>query len=267
MLAKPNPLQRVVVVGRSRAGRAISRGLAEAGEAAVLLPGSATWDEEGRSAIRAATLLVVAVPDRFLAPVAERLAAALLGSAAPRPAALHLSGARDDSELHALAGVGCPTASCHPVQALDGSGSAPLAGVVYGIQGSPRGVEAARALAVALGGRPHDLGAADKPLWHLAAVLASGGVVGLLSAARDLLVLCGLTTAEALAALGPLARAALEGALERGPEAALTGPVARGDEATLAAHRRTLAERDPSRAALYEALVVEQERLARARRA
>lgn len=265
MLAKRNPLERVVVVGRSRAGRAVALGLAAAREAAVLLPGSSPWDDAGLRAIRAATLLVVAVPDRFLAPASDRLAASLRGSTAPRPAALHLSGARDDSELRALSDLGCPTASCHPVQALDGSGAAPLSGVVFGIQGSPRGVEAARSLAAALGGRPHDLSTADKPLWHLAAVLASGGVVGLLAAARDLLVLCGLSPAEALEALGPLTRAAVSGALTRGPEEALTGPVARGDEATLAAHRRTLAERDPSRAGLYEALVAEQERLAKGR--
>lgn len=262
MLAKPHVLDRIVVLGRSRAGRALAGGLGPAGETA-LLPASAPWDDAGRSRIAQATLLVLAVPDQHISSLADRLAPVLGRPGAPRPAALHLSGARDDSELVSLARLGCPTASCHPVQTFGGRVATPLEGVVFGIQGSTDGREAARALVARLGGLAVEVSAADKPLWHLAAVLASGGLVGVLGAARDLLGLCGLPPAEALAALAPLSRAAIANALERGPEAALTGPVARRDEVTLAAHRRALAERDPDRSALWEALVAEQERLGR----
>ena len=52
--------------------------------------------------------------------------------------------------------------------------------------------------------------------------------------------------------IGPLARAALENALQRG-QAALTGPVARGDAAAVAGHLRALAEVDPELAEAYRA--------------
>ena len=50
--------------------------------------------------------------------------------------------------------------------------------------------------------------------------------------------------------VGPLARASLENALQRG-QAALTGPVARGDAGAVADHLRALAEVDPQLAQAY----------------
>ena len=50
--------------------------------------------------------------------------------------------------------------------------------------------------------------------------------------------------------VGPLARASLENALQRG-QAALTGPVARGDAGAIADHLRALAEVDPELAQAY----------------
>jgi predicted short-subunit dehydrogenase-like oxidoreductase (DUF2520 family) len=52
--------------------------------------------------------------------------------------------------------------------------------------------------------------------------------------------------------VGPLARAALENALQRG-QPALTGPVARGDAAAVAAHLNALEELDPQLAQAYRA--------------
>ena len=52
--------------------------------------------------------------------------------------------------------------------------------------------------------------------------------------------------------VGPLARASLENALQRG-QAALTGPVARGDAAAVADHLRAMAEVDPQLAQAYRA--------------
>ncbi|MBK6404306.1 MAG: DUF2520 domain-containing protein [Holophagales bacterium] len=98
-------------------------------------------------------------------------------------------------------------------------------------------------------------------LYHLAAALGANGLTGLVAASRDALVGAGLTPGDALGALGPLLRSALEEALRLGPEAALTGPVARGDEATLERHRRALLAWDAGRVALHEALLREQRRL------
>jgi predicted short-subunit dehydrogenase-like oxidoreductase (DUF2520 family) len=52
--------------------------------------------------------------------------------------------------------------------------------------------------------------------------------------------------------IGPLARASLENALQRG-QGALTGPVARGDAAAVVAHLQALTEVDPELAQAYRA--------------
>ena len=67
--------------------------------------------------------------------------------------------------------------------------------------------------------------------------------------------------------IGPLARASLENALQRG-QAALTGPVARGDAAAVAGHLQAL-ERSGSRtgAGISDELVAHRPARARAREA
>ena len=210
--------------------------------------------------------LVVAVPDQAIGTVAERLAAS--GASLPR-IALHLSGALDASALETLRARGAAVGSCHPLQTFPDAEVPPDAfeGITFGLEGDAPAVAAGRALASVLGARSVAVPAGAKALWHLAAVLAGNGTIALVGAALDAMRAAGLGDEDALLALGPLARRSLEGALGVGPAAALTGPVARGDEATLERHRAAIAAWDPSRLALYEALVAEQRRLVARREA
>jgi predicted short-subunit dehydrogenase-like oxidoreductase (DUF2520 family) len=157
------------------------------------------------------------------------------------------------------------TGSCHPLQTFAGSSedSGKFQGIAFAIDGSGPGLAAAERLALALGGHPFAIASGKRPLYHLAAALGANGLTGLVAASRDALVGAGLAPEDALGALGPLLRSALEEALRLGPEAALTGPVARGDEATLERQRQALLAWDAGRAALHEALLREQRRLAR----
>jgi predicted short-subunit dehydrogenase-like oxidoreductase (DUF2520 family) len=59
---------------------------------------------------------------------------------------------------------------------------------------------------------------------------------------------------EPLELFAPLARAALENALDLGPAAALTGPVARGDAGTVEAHLEALRAAAPDIVPAYVAL-------------
>ena len=52
----------------------------------------------------------------------------------------------------------------------------------------------------------------------------------------------GFSDAEAMAAIGPLARANLENILQKGPATALSGPVERGDSSTVKKHLSLLAD-------------------------
>jgi predicted short-subunit dehydrogenase-like oxidoreductase (DUF2520 family) len=115
-------------------------------------------------------------------------------------------------------------------------------------------------LAEAVGGAPFRLSDEAKPLYHAAAVFASNYLVVVQAVAEELLDRAAVD--EPLAKLAPLARAALDAALEKGPAAALTGPAARGDLGTVSRTMEGLAERAPQIAPLYAALALEAARVA-----
>ena len=178
--------------------------------------------------------------------------------------ALHHSGSLGPEAIGPLSSRGFATGSCHPLQTFTGSPSdaGRFEGIAFAVDGEGAGRATAHLLARALGGRPVPVPSGARGLYHLAASLGANGLTGLIGASRDALVAAGFDGAEALAALGPLLRTALEEALRLGPEASLTGPAARGDEATLERQRRALERWDASRSALLEALLREQTRLA-----
>lgn len=206
--------------------------------------------------------LLLAVRDDALAGLV-----ALLTEAAPDlppgTVVLHHSGSVGAEVLAPLEKPGLATGSCHPLQTFTGSpaDAARFEGITFAIDGAGAGLAAAERLALALGGRPVVIESRNRALYHLAAALGANGLTGLVAASRDALTGAGVAPGDALAALAPLLRSALEEALGRGPEAALTGPVARGDETTLQRHRRALLAWDASRASLLDALLREQRRL------
>jgi predicted short-subunit dehydrogenase-like oxidoreductase (DUF2520 family) len=268
MIAVRPPPPRAVVVGKGRLGRALASALDRAGSPPAVIAGrdGAARPDEIASAARQAgpeVILLLAVRDDALAGLAATLADTDSGFPGGT-VALHHSGAHGAEILAPLEKAGLATGSCHPLQTFTGSPAdvERFQGITFAIDGSGAGLAAAERLALALGGRPVVVRDGNRALYHLAASLGANGLTGLVAASRDALAGAGFAPADALDALAPLLRSALEEALRRGPEAALTGPVARGDESTLERHRRTVLAWDASRAFLLEALLREQRRLA-----
>ncbi len=226
-------------------------------------------------------LLLVAVADPALDAVAAQLAA--------RPqarVALHVAGSRGASALAPLAtggsaaGASAAGASAagvssagvsaigtlHPLKAFPRPLPAPAAarGVMFAVDGDAAAVALAERLARAWGGVPRRVAEAERPLYHLGATLAAGGVVTLLAAAERIATAAGLPR-EVLAGYLELARGALAAAGDElaagGTFAdAITGPAARGDRATVERQLRDLAAREPGVAEL--AALVAREALA-----
>ncbi len=191
-----------------------------------------------------AELYWLAVPDDALARTARRLASA--------PAdwrgrvALHSSGLRDRGVLAPLAARGAATGSLHPLMSFAAGVAVEPRGILFGFEGAAGARRRAKAMVVRWGGEWLELPAAAKPAYHLAATLASPGLVALLAAAqwaggrrlparsrkklwRGLQRLMA-QTAQNLARPG--AR----------PAGAWTGPLARGDRQTLRRHLQTARE-------------------------
>jgi predicted short-subunit dehydrogenase-like oxidoreductase (DUF2520 family) len=213
-----------------------------------------------------AELLLLAVPDTELPALIEGLAAT--GAVRPSTIVVHTSGANGIALMAPLADQGCITLAIHPAMTfVDTEEDVDrLRGTCFGITaGDEIGYAIAQSLVLEIGGEPFRVREDARTLYHAALAHSSNHVVTVLLDAVDALraalwgqeLLGQETVADtpggiAERIVGPLARAALDNALQRG-QAALTGPVARGDAEAVARHLHALAEVNPDLAQAYRA--------------
>jgi predicted short-subunit dehydrogenase-like oxidoreductase (DUF2520 family) len=209
------------LIGPGRAGRSIAEALRRRGWTVDLLGRG----DRVEDAAQEVALVVLAVPDDAIAPVAARI----------RPAAgavvLHLSGSRglDVLDPHPRRG------SLHPLASLpdpEVGADRLLAGCTFAVAGDPL----ARCLAESFGGRALEVPDDRRALYHAAASVAANHLVALAAQVERLAGAAGVP----VEAYWPLMADALGNVARVGAAAALTGPAARGDHATVAAHLRAL---------------------------
>lgn len=194
-------------------------------------------------------LVLLAVPDRELAPLARRLA--------DEPgwagrAVWHVSGAAGLAPLAPLVAAGAAGLALHPAMTFTGSVSdlARLAGITWARTTTPGWEAFADALVATLGGVPIPVADEHRAVYHAALSHASNFFTVLEAQAADLLRSIGV--AEPAAVLAPLAQAALANAFTDPP--VFTGPLSRGDDRSIAAHLQLLAEREPAALRAYACL-------------
>ena len=244
----------VVMVGAGRLASQLAPALARAG-----CPVTAVWSRSAAAATalagrlpaaRATTslhfadlppgaLLLLAVPDDAIAPVAARLRVAPHVTVAHTSGSVSLEVLRD---LHPSAGV------FYPVQTFSAGRTADWQHVPLLVEGSDARTGAQLAtLARRLSHHVHAVDSARRRQLHLAAVFAGNFTNHLLTVAETLCQ----TAALDFAWLQPLVRETIDKALTLGPAAAQTGPARRRDADVLAAHAAMLAPR-PDLQSLYQ---------------
>ena len=177
----------------------------------------------------AAELLVLAVPDDALAPLARAL------PYRPGQIVVHTSGANGVGVLAPAAEAGALTAAIAPAMTFTGRAEdlERLEGISWAVTGEADGRFIAEALVVEMGGEAEHLAEADRTRYHAALVYSANHLVTLVNDTVDQLRALGVDAPQRL--LAPLASAALDNALRRG-DAGLSGPVSRGDAGTVAGH-------------------------------
>lgn len=220
--------------------------------------------EAGRAELAAVTsagqdLLLIAVPDAELAAAAAQLAHR------PQAAvALHTAGSRGAGVLAPLRHAGAATGTLHPLKAFPHPLPDPRQahGVFFGLDGEPPAVRLARRIVAAWGGVSGEVPEAARPIYHLAATLAAGGVATLLGTAVALAEGSGLPREVARGYL-ELARGTVAAAIAASPAPPpITGPLPRGDLPTFAMLVSALRETAPAQVPLVLALAGETVRLA-----
>jgi predicted short-subunit dehydrogenase-like oxidoreductase (DUF2520 family) len=209
--------------------------------------------------LHSASVVLLAVPDRAIAPLAAELAAE--GGIAARHTVLHLSGLQDRQALASLAPTGAALGSFHPLQTVSDPSTAAerFAGAYAGVEGDDRAISVAEALAGSLRMTPVRVPSVAKPAYHAGATFAANYTTALVAVAERLALAAGILPEVARRLYLPLIRGAAAN-LEVGPAAALTGPVRRGDVETVQAHLAALGPEDRT---LYLLLAREALRLAR----
>lgn len=250
---------RVYIHGAGKVGRALAKALGHAKYEVTVRPARKGLP---KTAITA-DLIVLAVRDRDLAPLAESLATS--GLVPKRAVCVHVAGAVDASPLAPLRAVSRGVAQMHPMISFASTKVFPtLTRGNLHVQGDPAACAVARRVGRDLGMTPRTVTKLDTVGYHAAAAYVANGAAALAAMGEELLVVSGFPRKEATKALGPLLRSVAENVERLGFPASLTGPVRRGDAGALERHAKLLAERLPGALPLYFASAQAQLPLARA---
>lgn len=186
--------------------------------------------------IQLSNLVLITVPDDQIATVAAQLGGL---NHDPKPTVLHTSGALSSEVLAPLRAKGWSTGSVHPLISVSDATTS-IDGAFWSVEGDKRAVRLAKTLVRDLGGTSFSIRAADKPLYHAAAVMTSGNVTALFDVALEMLVECGLTRKTARRILQPLLASTVHNLETKDPAEALTGTFSRGDVETVKRHLASL---------------------------
>jgi len=247
----------VYVFGAGKLGSSLARALRARGVEATL--------RRARDGVPARTVdadvVVLAVRDRDLRPVAERMARVV----ARRAVVVHVAGALDAEPLAPLRAVCAGVAQMHPMISFASPRFTPgLARGNVHVQGDAPAVARARKLARLLGMTPRTIPGLDTIAYHAAAGLVANGAAALAAVGAQLLEKAGVAPGVGPEMLGPLLRSVADNVEALGFPESLTGPVRRGDAAGLEKHLATLRAKLPDAVPLYLAAAEAQLPLARA---
>lgn len=244
----------VAIVGAGRVGSALGRLLHQKGwrigpvitlsirtaRAAQRRIGSGQPQVGLSQAVRAANVILIATPDRAIAPTAEALAQIANSKAWHGKIILHTSGALGSDVLKPLALRGAEIGSLHPLQTFSGRSVPSFAASICAIEGTPEALRMARRISRELGCIPVVLPSDRKAAYHAAAALSAGHVLAVVEAAVRILVKAGFSRRRAVHALLPLTRQTLSNFERVGPRDAWTGPLSRGDFSVIEHHLEAL---------------------------
>jgi len=216
---------------------------------ARMVPGCAVC-RSPQEVVDRADLIFLTTPDDAIARVAAEL------RWAPGKMAVHCSGAASLDILEAPRSQGAMVGGFHPLQTFAGieQAMANLPGSYFAIEAEGELKETLKEMARALGGQWVELKAGDKEIYHLAAVMACNYWITLVNIAAQLWGHFDKSPQEAITALLPLLRGALNSLANIGLPGALTGPIARGDIGTVEKHLRALERSAPQFLTLYREL-------------
>jgi predicted short-subunit dehydrogenase-like oxidoreductase (DUF2520 family) len=193
--------------------------------------------------------LWLAVPDSAIEDVARTLAA----RRELPPVILHASGALASQALATLAERGVHTGSAHPMMTFVAGEPPSLKDAWFAVEGDPRAVRAARAMARVLGAHSFTIQPGNKGLYHAFGAMLSPMLATELAAAEQIGLGAGISPRDVRRIMEPIVLRTVQNVLRDGAGKSFSGPLARGDVRTIALHLEALGATPES--SVYRALM------------
>ena len=230
-----------------------SRSISSARETAEII-GTSDFGEPMWEMTGSADVVFITTPDGMISEAFTRIKKH--GGFKPGSVVMHCSGAHPSTILQRGGDPEIHIGSMHPLQSFASKNvmGNPFAGIVISVEGSPKAVSIACAMADDLGARCLTIPTEGKTLYHAAAVAASNYLVTLMHFAVRLMETAGIPSEEAFGVLKPLIDGTLSNIEKAGISRALTGPIARGDTETIQRHNTAILARVPEFIDLYKTL-------------
>lgn len=250
----------VAIIGLGKTGTAVGHLLRNAGYpvAAVVYRSDVSLQDrirytggrpfgfaESAKAARLATCIFITTQDDFIAPVCRDIANN--GGFKEGDKVIHMSGSGSLDLLDPARRAGALTACIHPIQSFADVESAirNIPQSYFGVTAAEGIREWASSLVRDLGGIPFDVSDEIRPLYHVAACMASNYLTALLHMVMETYSSLGLPREEAIRAVWPLVLGTLKNIETKGTVRSLTGPISRGDTGTIEQHIEVLREKLP----------------------
>ena len=202
-------------------------------------------------AVRESDMLFITVPDGVISSVFDEIKVFDIRE----KYICHCSGSISAADAFVgIESTGAYEYSVHPLFAANDRFETyrELADAFFTLEGDESHIDDIRKVLEDAGLKVKRIHSSDKAKYHLAAVITSNMVLGLIDSGIDLLMDCGFKEEEARLAIRPLVIGNVTHALDAGTVKALTGPVERGDVRTLERHLDQLGE--PEQRQLYRLL-------------
>lgn len=203
------------------------------------------------SLVKMANVIFITTPDRVIQETCDLIARE--GGFKEGDLVIHTSGSHSSEILSSARASGAHVISVHPLQTIPGSeaGERNLPGSYFAVEGDEKGLPFVRRMICDLDGHLLEIPTELKPLYHASACVVSNYFVAIIRLGLSMMEELGIPKENALKALLPLIRGALQNIETVGVPQGLTGPISRGDYSTIRDHFTVMKEKMPESVSLY----------------
>lgn len=201
--------------------------------------------------LETANIIFITTPDRVIEETCQQISRQ--GGFKAGDLVIHFSGSHSSQILSSARDSGAFVMSVHPLQTIPGpeAGIRNLPGSYFAVEGDEQGLSFVRSLISDLEGHLLEIPTEMKPLYHASACVVSNYFVAIVRLGLSMMEQLGIPKENALKALLPLIRGALQNIETVGVPQGLTGPISRGDDSTIRDHFTVMNKEMPDCVPLY----------------